>query len=112
MTSAAAAPAGVVTAQQVVDAFVAAGLPATNVRDNTGPSGCLNMGCVQMVSIDAVSVYQFKDVAAATRYAQTFADKSRQNNLIVLRFKYDGKAPINPALIPDYEATLAQLVGG
>lgn len=101
-----------VTAQDVVDAIKAAGLPATNIRDLTGPSGCLDLGCVQMVAVDAVSVYQFADVTAATKYAEAFADKSYQNGLVVMRYKYDGKGPINPALIPEYNAVLDQLING
>ena len=107
-----AAPAAA-SASDVVDAFVTAGLPATNRADRTISSGCESLQCVQMVAVDEVSVYQFADRAQAERYATAFgADKVYVNGPIAIRYKRDGKNPIGEALIPQYNAVLDQVMAG
>ncbi|MCZ4613350.1 hypothetical protein [Rhodococcus qingshengii] len=107
-----AAPAAA-SANDVVDAFTAAGLPTTNRVDRTISSGCESLECVQMVAVDEVSVYQFAEAAKADRYATAFgADKVYLNGLIAIRYKRDGKNPIDESLIPQYNAVLDQVMGG
>lgn len=104
--------AGTVTAHDVIDAFVAAGLPATNRQDRTITAGCEDLQCAQMVAVDEVSVYLFSDVAHAVHYAEVFGtDKVYQNGLLAIRYKRDGKHPIDDALIPQYNAALDAVVG-
>lgn len=92
------------TAQAVIDAALAAGLPATNARDNTGRT-CQNVGCVQLITTDEFSAYQFADADKATKWASAFPS-GYQNGLIFLRFAKDGSHPTDPALIPQYQAIL------
>lgn len=99
--------AGTVTAHDVIAAFVAAGLPATNRQDRTITAGCEDLKCAQMIAVDEVSVYLFSDVAHAAHYAEIFgANKVYQNGLLAIRYKRDGKHPIDEALIPQYNAAL------
>ncbi|WP_071289062.1 hypothetical protein [Mycolicibacterium llatzerense] len=79
-----AAP-GAVTARQVADAITAAGLPARKPRDNS-ESSCRSFGCVQLITTDDVSVYQFPDTAAADRMASSDMFTGYQNGPIVLAF--------------------------
>jgi hypothetical protein len=55
------------TASSVVEELSAL-YPAPNPRDNTG-SCAGDGGCVQLVTTDAVSVYQWPDEATALRFA-------------------------------------------
>lgn len=103
---------GTVTAHDVIDAFAAAGLPATNRQDRTITAGCEDLQCAQMIAVDEVSVYLFSDVAQAAHYADAFgADKVYQNGLLAIRYKRDGKHPIDEGLISRYNAALDAVVG-
>jgi hypothetical protein len=101
-------PSGAVSAQDVVDAITAAGLPARDPRTNTG--FCADSGCVQLVTTDDVSVYQYVDEAAATRMATAFP-LTHQVGLLFVRFTQDGSNPTDPALIPQYSAILDEVAG-
>ncbi|MDA0250712.1 MAG: hypothetical protein O3A42_07115 [Actinobacteria bacterium] len=92
------------TAGQVIDAFVAAGLPANAPRDNSGR--CQSIGCVRLITTDDVSVYQFPDPASASKWADGLADSGYLSGLIVLRFNVGGSSPTDPAAVPRYEAVL------
>ncbi|MBX7431128.1 hypothetical protein JDV09_03235 [Mycobacterium sp. Y57] len=112
-----AAP-GAVTAQQVVDAFIAAGLPATDPRDNTNNMcDSVSVPCVQLITTDDVSVYQFADEEPASKWAgglsgTAVADGGMyKRGLIVLRYNLGGSNPTDPAAIPQYQAVLDALVG-
>jgi len=58
---------GALTADQV-HAELNGLFPAPNARDNT--SACADAGCVQLVTSDAVSIYQWPDDATAQRWAE------------------------------------------
>lgn len=103
-----AAAADAITAQQVVNAFIAAGLPAPDPRDNSA-NVCDSAGCAQLITTDDVSVYQFADMEAATKWATGIGGYQRE--LIVLRFNEGGSDPVDPADIPQYQAVLDGLVG-
>jgi len=84
----ATAAAGATTAQQVVDAIIAAGLPARNPRDNS-QSNCRSIGCVQLITTDDVSVYQFPADASALKFAGASPFGVSQRGPIVLVFHGD-----------------------
>jgi hypothetical protein len=98
-----------VTAQQVVDAVIAAGLPATDPRDNSA-SNCGSSGCVQLITTDDFSTYQFPDPASAQKWGASFADSGYVNGTIFLRFNRGGSDPTDPAAIPQYKAVLDSLM--
>jgi len=106
-TSASTAAPAAVTAQQVVDAFKAKGLPVPNPRDNS--KNCLTQGCSQLVTTDAISVVTFPDETAATKYAEamTGAGGAFRHKLVVLSYAA-ANTPAADRL--KYEAELTALV--
>lgn len=102
------APTSAVSAQDVVDAVTAAGLPARDPRTNTG--FCADSGCVQLVTTDDFSVYQYVDEVAATRMATAFP-LTHQVGLLFMRFTQDGSNPTDPELIPQYSAIMDEVTG-
>lgn len=97
------------SAEKVVDAFSAAGLPVRNPRDNSN-SNCQDLRCAQLITTDDVSVYQFADRAAADRMTEGMrafdADGAYQNGLIVLKFWHQ-----DPDQNARYRHVLDKLVG-
>ncbi len=65
----------VLTAQQVVGDFDAAGLAVPEPRDNTADDRPL-LGLPQLATTDALSVVRFDDPAAQQRYADCSATTS------------------------------------
>ncbi|BBX30541.1 hypothetical protein [Mycolicibacterium alvei] len=98
-----AAPAAL-TAQQVVDAISAAGLPVVDPRDNSSRI-CQKAGCVQLVTTDYFSVYQFPDVDSAAKWASIYPSGYLKGT-VFLRYTEGGSHPTDPALIPRYNAVL------
>ena len=86
-----------------------AGLPVVDPRTNT--SFCAESGCVQLVTTDYFSVYQFADQAKADKFAAAWP-LHYQNGLVFLRYTGDGSDPTDPALIPQYNAVLDQVMAG
>lgn len=81
-------PAGSPSAKQVIDAFQAAGLKVTHVRersDECGPDG-LGVWCAELISTDAVTVYVFADAPAATDQADQWGAEAYRNGPVVLNF--------------------------
>ncbi len=97
-------PTTVLTARRVMDAISAEGLPAQNSRDSTAQL-CKDWGCLQLITANEFSVYQFADAAQASRVAGVFPS-GYLNGLIFLRFTRDGSHPTDPAMIPRYRAVL------
>ncbi|GAA2427622.1 hypothetical protein ACFP2H_00380 [Mycolicibacterium llatzerense] len=97
------ASASAVTARQVVDSIIAAGLPARKPRDNS-QSNCRDLGCVQLITTEDVSVYQFPDAGPAVRMASTSIVTTYQNGPIVLVF-HNTESPD-----PRYRGVLDQLM--
>lgn len=97
-----------VTARQIVDAVIAAGLPAADPRDNSNGI-CKDMGCVQLITTDDFSVYQFPDVASAQRFAAAFP-AGYLNGLIFMRYTEGGSHPTDPAVIPQYNTVLDRVI--
>lgn len=102
------APPDAVSAKDVVDAVISAGLPAGDPRDNTARR-CAAAGCVQLITTDEFSAYQFPDNQSAERWASMFPSHY-VNGTIFLRFTESGSMVTDPALIPQYRAVLDQLM--
>jgi hypothetical protein len=101
-------PDGVPTAKSVVDAFRAAGLPVTGARDasaDCGPDG-LGLGCSELMTTGAVTVYVYPDSTSAEEIATTWGENAHQAGMVVLR--YADAAP--KADRARYERVLAGLV--
>ncbi|MFJ6153066.1 hypothetical protein [Micromonospora profundi] len=101
-------PAGAPAAQQVVDAFRAAGLKVTRPKDRSvdcGPDG-LGLGCSEIVATDAVTIYVFPDEVSASDIAETWSGQSYQRGAVVLNY-LEAKTPA--ADRPRYEKALNNL---
>lgn len=97
------------TAWQVVDSFIAAGLPAPNPRDNSGNcTGDGGLGCVQLITTDAISVYSWRTEATAQHQVDVAGGGAYRKGLIVLSYV---AARTPEADRPRYEAVLNQLLG-
>ncbi|MFI6819503.1 hypothetical protein ACIBJE_00945 [Micromonospora sp. NPDC050187] len=80
--------AGAPSARQVVDAFRAAKLPVSGVRDRSvdcGPDGA-GLGCAELLVTDAVSVYVFPDEANATNRADMWGTDAYRKGTVVLNY--------------------------
>ena len=93
------------TAEQVVAAFDKAGLPVPNARDNSG--NCAALGCAQLLTTDAISVYVFPNAAAAKQYAESAAIGVHQAGTVVLSYAA-ARTPEKDQ--PRYEKVLAGLL--
>jgi hypothetical protein len=102
-------PADAVSADDVLLAIRNAGLPVIDPRVNT--TFCLESGCVKLITTDEFSIYQFADTEKANKFSTIFPSY-HQNGLIFLRYTQDGSDPTDPALIPQYNAVLDQVMGG
>ncbi|MEU5904866.1 hypothetical protein ABZ780_10870 [Micromonospora sp. NPDC047467] len=101
-------PAGAPGAQQVVDAFRAAGLKVPRPKDRSvdcGPDG-LGLGCSEIVATDAVTVYVFPDETSASDIAETWGGQSYRRGAVVLNY-LEAKTPA--ADRPRYEKALNSL---
>ncbi|BCL16334.1 hypothetical protein [Micromonospora sagamiensis] len=80
--------AGAPSARQVVDAFRAAKLPVSGVRDRSvdcGPNGA-GLGCAELLVTDAVSVYVFPDEANAVNRADMWGADAYRKGTVVLSY--------------------------
>ncbi len=102
----AVAPSGP-TAAQVVDAFVAGGLPVVDRRD-TSPQCSELPGCVERVTSESISVLRFETEAQATQYEVAFGDGAHRAGLLVLSYAA-ARTPEEDR--PEYEAVLTELLG-
>lgn len=93
-----------VTADDVVDAFKAAGLPVPNPRDNS--HNCDTLGCRQLITTDAITVVSFDDEEAAARYADAASEDKYRRGLVVLSY---AAARTARAIRPRYEQLLDTL---
>jgi hypothetical protein len=97
---------GAPSARDVVDAFAAAGLPVPGPRDNSG--GCTTgVGCAELVTTDAISVYVFPDEESAAAFADAAAPDAHRAGVVVLGY---AAARTPPADRPAYENTLTGLL--
>lgn len=84
------------TAEDVY-AELAAAYPAPHPRDNT--EFCAGSGCLQLITSDAVNVYQWRGTTAARRYANGLGGEmdARRVGPFVLRFDNRGTQATTPA---------------
>jgi hypothetical protein len=99
------APARSVTADEIIEAFLAAGLPAPNPRDNS--HNCSTDGCRQMTTTDVVTVVVFDHEQAAERYAEAAREDRCRRGLVVLSY---AAARTAQASRPLYEHVLISLL--
>ncbi|MEU8211315.1 hypothetical protein AB0B85_19215 [Micromonospora sp. NPDC049044] len=98
-------PVGAPGAQQIVEAFKAAGLKVAHPKDRSvdcGPDG-LGLGCSELIATDAVTVYVFPDETSAGDIAETWAGQSYRRGAVVLNY-LEAKTPA--ANRPRYEQVL------
>ncbi|SNT50481.1 hypothetical protein SAMN05421812_107320 [Asanoa hainanensis] len=95
---------GAPSAQDVVDAFAAAGLPVPAPRDNTAACASDVVRCSELVTTDAISVYVFPDETTAAEFAT--ADTHRAG-VVVLSY---ATAHTPESDRPAYESTLTSLL--
>lgn len=76
------------SAQDVVDAFVDAGLPAPNPRDVT-ESACAPMGCEEAVQTDVVTVFRWGESSQAIAHAADLKQPAYSLNEFVIAFPAD-----------------------
>lgn len=92
--------------ESVVRAFIKAGLPAANPRENTG--GCVDLGCSRLVTTDELSLYTFGTAKDRAAYVEAFGDDVAAVGPVVLSYaaartpKTDRKR---------YEAVVRMVVG-
>ncbi|MFF5052520.1 hypothetical protein ACFY1S_04955 [Micromonospora sp. NPDC000663] len=101
-------PAGAPGAMQVITAFRAAGLKVPHPKDRSvdcGPDG-LGLGCSEIVSTDAVTVYVFPDETSASDIAATWGGQSYRRGAVVLNY-LEARTPA--ADRPRYEKVLNNL---
>ncbi|TDB75253.1 hypothetical protein E1165_11625 [Micromonospora sp. KC723] len=75
-------------ARAVVDAFKAAGLKVTNLRDRSadcGPDGA-GLGCAELLVTDAVTVYVFPDEAYASNQTDVWGADAYRAGAVVLSY--------------------------
>ncbi|SNR35708.1 hypothetical protein [Blastococcus mobilis] len=101
------ADAPALSTDEILDAFVAAGLPATNPRDNTD-NQCSAYGCDQYLTTDDISVLVFTDQTALEHAADVIGVSGYRSGAVVL--SYAG-ARTPEELRPQYEAVVDQLIG-
>lgn len=71
------------SAQQVVDNLNTE-FPVGRQRDNT--ESCTSAGCVQLITTDAVSVYQMRDESTAVHFADGLGDSVERIGPFVLSY--------------------------
>ena len=68
----------------VLGAFSDANLPVPNPRNNS--AGCAELGCTQLVTTDAVSIYVWPDLASAKHAASVWGEGGHQEGLVLLSY--------------------------
>jgi hypothetical protein len=98
-------PAGL-GAAEVVEAFKAAKLPVRNPRDNSKNCEEMQLGCLELMTTDDISVYTWDDAAAQQKFAAVFGKEVFASGNVVLSYA----AARTPAkLRPRYQQVLAGL---
>ncbi|WP_203715071.1 hypothetical protein, partial [Asanoa siamensis] len=98
---------GAPSAQDVVDAFAAAGLPVPAPRDNSENCASGAARCAELVTTDAVSVYVFPDEASAQEFEAGSAPDVHRTGVVVLSY---AAARTPPQDRSEYEVALSSLL--
>lgn len=96
----------VLTTAIVLAGFEAAGLPVRNARDNTANCEGLQLGCIQLMTTDDVSIVTFADPAAQQMLAESYGVDGFSSGNVVLSYV---AARTPAANRPKYEQVLAGL---
>jgi hypothetical protein len=98
------------TAEEVLEAFQAAGLSAPEPRDNT-PQSCPDLECTQLITTETVSIYQWPDEETATSIQREYDFGDYQAGAIILRAN-ESNVDIQPyAQVLDQRLTGSQYSG-
>ncbi|MEV6413824.1 hypothetical protein [Kribbella sp. NPDC051718] len=96
----------VLSAVNVLQAFQAAGLPVRNERYNDEACDTQQLGCMELLTTDDISIYTWADEAAQANFATTYGDAAYSSGNVVLSYL----AQRTPAkLRPKYQAVLDKL---
>jgi hypothetical protein len=93
------------TVANVVESFIAAGLPARNVHDVTGEK-CPKAGCIDAVDTDTVSVMKFPSTGTAERYAGSVPNMYLVEDLVLVF-----AAGVAPDTRGDYQRAAKRSIG-
>ncbi|MGW8846608.1 hypothetical protein ACWGNE_02395 [Streptomyces xiamenensis] len=99
------------TAETVVDELSEL-YPLPNARDNSGSCNGADFGddaCVQLITTDAVSVYQLETVESAKKWADTHGDDAEQHGVFMLRWWPD-EYPLDADAQAELSERMATLV--
>jgi hypothetical protein len=98
------------SAQQVVDQL-GQSHPMPNPRDNTGSCYADGQGCLQLVTTDAVSVYQWKDEGLAKRWVDSVGkDNATRVGVFVLNYGGREQKATTAKVRKDWAGQLKDLV--
>ena len=78
----------VVTARDAIDVFTAEGLPAAAPQDVTS-AACGDIGCLEAVEAEPVTVYRWGDSLQAAGHAQDLEQPAYSLNEFVIAFPVD-----------------------
>lgn len=96
----------VLTTAIVLDGFKAAKLPVRNPRDNSANCEGLELGCIQLMTTDDISITTFADKAAQQKLVDTYGADAFSSGNVVLTY---AAARTPAANRPKYERVLAAL---
>lgn len=96
------------SAAEVLAAFKAAKLPVRNARDNSTNCESMQLGCLEMLTTDDVSITTWGDAVTLEAYAQAYGKEAFVANNVVLSYA-GARTPAK--MRPKYQAALTALVG-
>lgn len=76
------APADGVSASQLMDSIIKAGLPAPNLRDTTAVK-CPKLQCEQAIDTDTVSILEFPTAGPARLYADAISNVYQVKDVVL-----------------------------
>lgn len=95
-------------AAEVVAAFTAAKLPVRHARNNSKACVEQELGCLELISTDDVTITTWGDAVAMEAYAQAFGAEAFVLRNVVLQYA-GAKTPA--AMRPRYQLALTRLAG-
>lgn len=95
-------------AAEVVAAFTAAKLPVQHARNNSKNCETMQLGCLEMITTDDVTITTWGDAAPMEAYAQAFGQDAFVLRNVVLQY---AGARTPAAARPKYQLALTRLAG-
>ena len=96
------------SAAQVLQAFTKAKLPVRNARNNSRNCDAQQLGCLELISTDDVTITTWGDAASMEVYAAAFGADVFVLRNVVLQY---AAARTSAALRPKYQLALTRLAG-